>query len=47
MPDDEQLDDAIKAGLKDVKVQEGHDPNKIKYKLAVPIDLEWIKQVDG
>jgi hypothetical protein len=43
-PSDGELQDAIRLALADLKTQNGQDPDRVKYKVVVPIDIEWIKQ---
>lgn len=46
IPEDDELDEVIRVALTDVKRELGHDPEAIKYKVVVPIDVDWIRQFE-
>ena len=48
VPDEDQLKVLIHDALTEIKIDEGLDPEAVKYKLAlVPVDRRWVDETFG
>jgi hypothetical protein len=45
VPPDSEIEAALKKAFIEVKKANGQNPDKIKLKMGVPIDIEWIREV--